>query len=234
MTAQRHHQEDDATLAAEYVLGLLEQPERAQFAARLATDPALRDEVRHWEEHFAGFTEEIAPVVPPPALRNAIEQRLFTGTTRQRPETGMWNSLAFWRGLAAASLAAVVALGAWNLRPATEQGAPLTQVAEVAGTEGKIKLVALYDPTRNELRLNRVAGTPAQNRGYELWLIAGNEAPVSLGVLPASTTSTIVVPEHLRAKVPAAVLAISDEPATGSPTGQATGPILAIGQLTAI
>jgi anti-sigma-K factor RskA len=69
----------------------------------------------------------------------------------------------------------------------------------------------------------------------QLWLIAGNDAPVSLGVLPAQAMVALQVPAAVSARLaPDAVLAVSDEPPGGSPTGQPTGAVLAMGPLNAI
>ena len=232
MTDRSPQREDDAMLAAEYALGVLQGPERDAFARRIASEPALAAEVRKWDEHFVSFAEDIAPVAPPQKVSAALESRLFADSTAAtRPS--LWNSLNFWRGLAVASVAAVVALGAWNLqKPAEQPTAAL--VAQVAGETNAVKLVAYYDAAKGQLRVNRTEGTAAAGRSFELWLIAGQDAPVSLGVLPATATTQIPVPEALRAKFSGGVLAISDEPAGGSPTGAPTGAVLATGQLASI
>ena len=78
------------------------------------------------------------------------------------------------------------------------------------------------------------AGAPAPDRDFELWLIDGDAPPVSLGVLPFTAKPVIAVGESLRDKLPTGVLAISDEPKGGSPTGLPTGPVLATGKVTAL
>ena len=107
-------------------------------------------------------------------------------------------------------------------------------MAQVAGEANTVKLVAYYDEAKGELRLNRTEGAAATGRSFELWLIAGQDAPVSLGVLPTANTTRLVVPVNIRAKFKGGVLAISDEPAGGSPTGAPTGAVLATGQLASI
>ncbi len=220
--------EDDA-LAAEYALGILQGDVRDAFARRMTVDAALQDAVRRWDEHFVAFSHEVADVQPSRQIETAIERRLFGAVPAVQPS--IWNSLGFWRGLAVASLAAVVTLGAWNLRPPAEvAGAGL--VAQVAGEANAVKLVAYYDEGKGQLRLNRTEGAAVPGRSFELWLIAGNDAPVSLGLLPTQTNGTFVVPVNLREKLKGGTLAISDEPAGGSTTGAPTGAVLATGQLT--
>jgi anti-sigma-K factor RskA len=223
---------DDAVLAAEYALGVLQGPEREAFAKRMAADSALAETVRSWDEQFISFADEIAPVTPPANLQAAVEKRLFADAVSS-PPPGLWNSLAFWRGLSVAAVAAVIGLGAWNLQKPVEPSTPAL-VAQVAGEAKAVQLAAYFDAAKGELRLNRTAGTAATGRSFELWLIAGQDAPVSLGLLPDVATTRIIVPEALRSKFTGAILAISDEPAGGSTTGAPTGAVLATGPLTAI
>ena len=76
-------------------------------------------------------------------------------------------------------------------------------------------------------------GNARPGRTLELWLIkAGAAQPVSLGVLTAEETSRFTLPEQLASGFAQAVLAISDEPAGGSPTGLPTGAVLATGKIT--
>ncbi len=223
---------NDSLKVAEYALGVLPGPEREAFSKRLAQEPVLQSELRAWDEHFAAFADAVEAVPPPRQVLARLEQRLFAGSAAEKPS--LWNSLGVWRGLAVASLAGVIAIGAWNFMPRGEGPAAPGLVAQVQGTGDQVKLVAFYDAAKGELRLNRIAGTAAAGRSFELWLIAGQEAPVSLGVLPAQNTDRLVVPVALREKMTGGVLAISDEPEGGSPTGQATGTVLATGQFTAI
>ena len=220
---------DDSILAAEYALGLLRGKTRDAFASRLANEPQLVKILRNWDEQFVSFSDDIEPVEAPRSLEASLEKRLFA----EAAKPSLWSSLNFWRGLAIASLVAVVGLGAWNLqRPVSNDGEAL--VAQVAGDTKAVTLVAYYDVAKGELRLNRTAGEATAGRSFELWLIAGKDAPVSLGVLPALATTSINIPENLRAKFKDGILAISDEPTGGSTTGAPTGAVLATGQLAVI
>jgi anti-sigma-K factor RskA len=223
---------EDSVKAAEYALGVLQGQARQDFARRLPKVPSLAAAVRQWDEHFVALADDIAPVEPPHHVQAALERRLFE-TQAWSEKTSLWNSLWFWRGVAIASVAAVVTLGAWNFNSSQFQPASAL-VAQVVGETNTVKVVAYYDESKGELRLNRTEGTAASGRSFELWLIAGQNAPVSLGVLPAETTAKFVVPASLRAKVKGGVLAISDEPQGGSPTGAPTGAVLATGPLTAV
>jgi anti-sigma-K factor RskA len=173
-------------------------------------------------------------VQPPAAVLDAVERRLFPA---DRQTAGLWRSLPFWRGLTAALFCALVAgLGLYAAAPWRASGPPAASyVAALSGPADALRLVAYYDAATGALKLNRVNGVPASGRDFELWLIAGSEPPVSLGVLPRQSMATLSVPPALAGKLgPEAVLAVSDEPQGGSPTGLPTGAVLATGALTAI
>lgn len=90
---------------------------------------------------------------------------------------------------------------------------------------------ATYDEATGRLFVEREAGAAASGRDLELWLIARDDAPVSLGVLPDEERGVLPVPDTLRDRFAGSAIAISDEPEGGSPTGAPTGDILAVGQV---
>ena len=77
------------------------------------------------------------------------------------------------------------------------------------------------------LQVTRVAGVPAAaGQVHELWMIAPDASPVSLGLAAKTDRWSITYPTP-----PAGfTFAVSVEPEGGSPTGQPTGPVI----LTAI
>lgn len=224
---------EDDLLVAEYVLGVLPHEERIALERRLAREDGLRLRQQFWEARLEPLGQAYGAVQPPAELLGLLERRLF-GDSPPRP--GLWHSLAFWRGLAAALLVAlVIGLSTMILLPRMTSAPGGGYVAELAGDAAGLRLAAFYDAQSGMLKLNRVAGKPGQGRDLELWLIAGNSPPVSLGVLPAQAMATLQLPEALAARLaPDAVLAVSDEPPGGSPTGQPTGAVLATGTLSAI
>jgi anti-sigma-K factor RskA len=102
-------------------------------------------------------------------------------------------------------------------------------VAQIAAEDGSLVVQAVYDDATGTLFVDREAGGAAPGRALELWLIAGEDAPVSLGVMPQDAQAILRVADDLRGRVAGAVLAISDEPEGGSPTGAPTGDVLAVG-----
>lgn len=223
------HGGDDA-LAAEYALGLLSQAEAEAFEARMVQEPALRDSYAAWVEDLVALTDDIAPVDPPERLRARIEAQAF-GAAPPRRRFGLFGWLAGAGAALVLAAAVVLVIGPVDR---ISPDAPPPLVAQVEAEDGSLVLAAGFDPQTGQLAVSRDTGQAVSGRVLELWLIAGDAAPVSLGVLPDDGTARIDVPETLRpALAPGAVLAVSDEPPGGSPTGQPTGAVLAVGQITA-
>lgn len=236
MTVDEKKECDDKLLAAEYALGTLPHAERQAFSVRLDREADLRAEVDLWHGHFEPLADLIDPTPPPANLFGQIEQRVFGAAARPAATShGLWSSLGFWRGLAFASLlACIVTISLLFISQPSPNNAAETYIANLTGEADQVQLAALYDAESGQLRLNRTKGQAAATRDFELWLIEGGNAPVSLGVLPKEPQGSLSVPLALRAKMRGGVLAISDEPTGGSPTGKATGPVLAVGAISAI
>ena len=223
----------DEVLAGEYVLGVLNGTERQKVDARLRHDWQFAAMVRRWEENLTQFNDDYAEVTPPDQLLSKIEDRLFASpATAAAVKGSLWNSLVLWRGLSFASIAALgLVFGldyAEQIRPKPE--AALT--ADLAGEDRAIALHARYDGTSGRLSVTPVTSGGAEKQSLELWLVEGEQAPVSLGVLPQTGQGEIDVPEDLRARLTkGVVLAVSLEPFGGSPTGAATGPVIALGEV---
>ena len=71
-------------------------------------------------------------------------------------------------------------------------------------------------------------------RSAELWVIAGDGVPHSLGLLPASGGSMPVGAANRPRLAAGVTLAVSLEPIGGSPTGLPTGPVVAKGTLSRV
>lgn len=227
----------DDTLAAEYVLGVLPADERQAVAARLATDRGFASLVERWEAHLSPMNEAYEDVEPPPSLKAGLDRRLFASTAMEPQGAvrgGLWASLVFWRGLSAVALAALAAYVALPfLAPSATSPQPL--VASLQAKDSDVEYVALFDKAHHQVALSHMSGERAADRDFELWMIEGKNAPVSMGVIPAGSTIRIELsPEAQRKLAAGAVLAISLEPQGGSPTGQPTGPVVAAGDLREI
>ncbi|MBO6724963.1 MAG: anti-sigma factor [Rhizobiaceae bacterium] len=223
-------------LAAEYVLGVLPDAERRQVAARIDSDPAFAREVDEWEVRLSGMADAYEPVDPPADLKQALDGRLFAADASQAQRVGFWSSLAFWRTATAAALVAmVVALAIPYLT--VDQGSVTAErlVASLAHDDTDVHYFVVYDAAKSDVGLSHVTGARAEGRDFELWVIEGSNPPASLGVIPVGSNVHLAVTGDLKRRIEAgAAFAISMEPLGGSPTGEPTGPVVAVGDLTTI
>ena len=222
--------EEDSLLAAEYVLRLLDPAEEAAVAARLGREPALAEEVARWTARLAGMDTEVAEVAPRASVKTTLERRLF-GVAPRAP---FWRRAGLWQAVSLASLAVAAFFAMQSVQLTQEPARAPLFVSEIAAEDQSLRLLAVYDSAAAELRLTRTAGGAAAGRVLQLWAIAGDAAPVSLGVLPDDATTAVTLPDALRGDVADLVLAVSDEPPGGSPTGAPTGAVLALGQVNAL
>jgi anti-sigma-K factor RskA len=228
----------DDLVAAEYVLGVLPADERRQASLRIEAEQAFARLVDGWEVYFAPLGAGYAAVEAPAGVKVAVDRRLFSGAASGRPApstSGLASGLAFWRTLALAALAALALYIALPFINPPVQAPQERLVASLAADGSDVRYLAVFDGSTDDIGLSRVAGEPAQGRDFELWVIEGQQAPVSLGVIPDGASARLPVSEALRAKmVSGAVFAISDEPDGGSTTGAPTGAVVAAGDLKAI
>ena len=211
--------EEDDLLAAEYVTGLLDLAERVAVETRARNDHAFAARITAWENRLADLNDDYAAVAAP-NLMPQIEARLFP--TAPKPAglgRGLWSNLRAW-GVAATGAVAVVAYLA--LTPA----AP-SFTATLADATGALQYEAVI--TQDRLTITRVKGEGAgAGKSHELWIIAGDNPPVSLGVIPADG-ETISLPGVKAGEI----LAITVEAEGGSPSGAPTSAPIAVAELTA-
>lgn len=223
-----HMPEDDNSLAAEYVLGVQTAELRETLAKRLQSDAAFAALVATWEVHLAPMNDEYEDAVPPAHIKTALFERLFPDIKKQR--SGLWNSLALWRGLTAGAVAlCLFTIGTTLLKPeAVTPGTPI--IASLQADTGDVRFMAFYETGTNEIRLSKVSSQKPANRDYELWLIEADGTPQSLGVIADTDSARVVLSADYIAKINSGdTFAISIEPIGGSPTGAVTGPVIAAG-----
>lgn len=206
--------QDNDLLAAEYVTGLLDLPGRVAVETRARNDAVFAARLTEWENRLADLNEDYAEA-PAPNLMPQIEARLFPVAARQ----SLWSNLWVWGAAVMAALAVVVYLALTPVAPCF--------TATLANAAGTLRYEAVV--TQDQLTITRVAGDGAEaGRVHELWIIVGDAPPVSLGVI-AGASATIALPGVQAG----GILAISVEPAGGSPTGSPTSAPVALGKLTA-
>ncbi len=242
----------DDLLAAEYVLGTLRGGARRRLEQRIANDPALARQVADWQQAFAQLDLNDEPVQPPPHVWQAISERISKDANGQRTSNkdasnqnldidisgsvtpsgvDMARRIRVWQWTSAALAACLVAAlfwpGAADHRDAPAFVQPIA-VLSPKTPDSAAHLIAGYDARDRALvftPLNMTA-TDAQH-SLQLWRIGTDKKPVSLGLLNPGESTRIDLEEL--STLYGTTLAVSLEPAGGSPTGQPTGEVLYAG-----
>lgn len=198
-------------LAAEYALGTLKGGARRRFERLMERDPELVRLAGAWGERLLPLAAGIPPVMPPASVWRAIDAR----TTRRR--SALWPPLAL-----AASLLALV-FGTLFVGEIVQKG-PL-QVAVLGAPARPAWVLSLA--RGHQLRVEADEPVPAGPHSYQLWMLAGNQPPRSLGLLPSHPGArlTLKVPPGLDL-AHAQGLAVSVEPPGGSRLAGPSGPVV--------
>ena len=218
-------------LAAEFALGTLAARPRARLARAARSDPPVAQAIRDWEQRLAALAVAVPAVTPPPRVWTGIRDRL--GLAREgAAESGWWNRLGVWRLLTAFAFVAALGLGiALVAQKAAVPESPI--VAVLAGSDGKTALIASAKRGDAFLLVKAVGAAPVEpGKALELWMLPTGAPPRSLGLIPATGIARVPLrapSDTALANIPA--LAVSLEPATGSPTGLPTGPVLYSGPI---
>lgn len=205
-------------LAGAYVLGTLRGPARKRFERAMQDSAELRDSVLFWEQALAPLLLA-APRKPARNLLPAIEARLGWARGQDAVRRLPW--------LPALGFAVVAAVSVMLWAPWAPKISPDFALA-LATEEGQLRWQFAVDKTHNWIDV-RVVSTPdlSARQDLELWLLVDGSAPKSLGLLSEQDGQI----QRIEATLPLADgigLAVTVEPEGGSPTGQATGPIIAL------
>lgn len=218
-------------LAAEYVIGTLRGRARARFQSLLRYDAGLRRIVADWEERLTPLAAAASEVAPPSRVWQRIAQRVGGRSSQAR--------LAFWRGLAVTSTAFTLVLAIF-LGMAPRPELPMASVAVMADEKGQASMVvswpSMKDAHEPHVRIKVLQEHPTMAAGttWELWMLPRDKsAPVSMGLISTDVNQVMKVKADLAKRMGAGEawgIAMSVEPAGGSPTGAPTGPVIFKGQ----
>ena len=247
-------------LASSYALGTLRGGARRRFETLAREHPTVRAAALIWQSRMVSLNE-LQPQSAPSAavwtrINNLVEgERAFS----VRPElveghrsayswmAGLhrwFESLALWRGAAAAGALATVVVVVTGLNLRTQLGGEIAQlqaqllrtpqveyVAVLADDKAAASMLVTFDAKNKKLTLQRVgAYQEAGDRSLQLWALPPSGSPQSLGVLGNDKLLRLTAAEGQVRDVP--TLAISLEPKGGVPSaGGPTGPVLFKGAL---
>jgi anti-sigma-K factor RskA len=214
-------------LAGAYVLGTLHGRARGRFEGLMREDRAIAAEARRWEDALTPIADAIPAIEPPKRVWAAIESRVWPAPSRAAGSS-------FWRafGLVSGGLASVLlAFFVWI--SSGPRGEPMF-VAVLADTAPRM-VVSMHQPDLLRVRVMKPWGG-MEGRSLELWVLPKEGgAPRSLGLVYNAVGDTMlrVSPADPRVR-DASVLAVSMEPAGGSPTGKPTGAVVCSGMVAPV
>jgi anti-sigma-K factor RskA len=212
-------------LCGEYLVGTLRGPARRRFERALREEPRVALRLRHWQEMEPRYSMK-AQVRPSRQVWSRLEKELGLADYR----TPWHRRRDFWASVAAVAASIVLAMA--FVGQINERG--LVEIAQLSAKDQPVRVSAQRSADGRTLALRASPAMVAStNQSYELWLIpAEGGDPISLGVLGA-LDGRLPIAEGQRQRLRAgAMLAVSVEPAGGSPTGKPSGPVILAGRIS--
>ena len=219
-------------LAAEYVVGTQTHRVRARIAWLARGDVALRAAIATWNAMLTPLAAAAPEVTPPARVWRAIEARIAGRVFGSRPAVSVWERLGLWRFAAGLSAACAVLLAVY-IQQMPAPAPAMSSVAVLSDDKQQPALVIMWPPqTKPQNRHVMVRAltqtAPPEGKSYELWMLpTPTSKPVSLGVIGRDARQVIELTAAASIMIPGIWgMAITVEPAGGSPTGQPTGPVI--------
>ena len=213
-------------LAAAYALGTLRGRARRRFERIARQDDVVARLISRWEIELAKLAENVPAIEPPARVWREIESRTSPRASDPGSRTSLWRAF----GLLAGGLATVlVAFVVWTSSVPRDEA--LFVAVLTAQDSGPRAVVSMHEPDTLRVRIVK-PWKDAEGKSLELWVLPVEGAPRSLGLLANAAGDTLI---RIRASDPrmraASALAVSLEPAGGSPTKLPTGPVLCSGAI---
>ncbi|MDH3695106.1 MAG: anti-sigma factor [Gammaproteobacteria bacterium] len=220
-------------LASEYVLGTLRGRARKRFDKLLMELPKARMLVWQWERRINAMALKLKPVRPRARVWRQIEKWI----NADKPATKWYSfELKIWRSVAAmVALAAIGVVSFFGL-PTYKAEFEAEYITIFQNESSQPIWVVNADIDTAQISVQAVATqdiTPEQ--ALELWMLEPEKDPVSLGLLPTAGDAKLTLNQQQQAVFQRSQsLAVSLEPAGGSPTGLPTGPVLYVADVVAL
>jgi len=209
-------------LAAQYVIGTLQGQARARFEQLRRESVSAQQAVWRWENRLNPLATRLTDIDPPRHVWNNIQRTISSTRNSASKRLGWWSAI---------STATVVLLSV--LLFTTPDSGP-SHIAQFSNDQAQPMWIVganLDDGTLNVRAINAQAASI--DKAFELWMLPDQGPPQSLGLLPVNNEKRLKqLPPGLNALLQSAPgLAISIEPAGGSPTGLPTGQVVYTTQL---
>lgn len=237
---------DEDTLAAELALGLLEGDERAAALRKQLFDADFAEKVNMWNEQLSPLLSEIEDSEPSRETWTKIADKI----KQVEPDMSSnivnimdrqlkrWRSAAIGSGAIAASLALVLIFNYNAINPSLTTNQPSDQfsnqlaVSQLTGPIEGLVIVASYNPSSAEMKID-VSGMPETETQPEIWIVAVNQAPQSLGQIGRDGISAMTVAsDHRSLFNESSMLVLTMEPASEIPHDAPSGDAVASGKIT--
>lgn len=236
---------DDRSVAAgEYVLGTLSDAERREVEQALAHDAQLQAEVYAWQDRLLPLAARLTPAAAEPAdgqnwqqlqsrlgPQGAVAKATPTASADDAGNDPLWRRLRRWQITGVAAMAASLVLATLLVLrgPAAPEERYLAMLqAPADNTTGWLVEIT----AGKQVRLVPVGATAPvpPGRALQFWTKPeGAAGPTSLGLVEPGRVTTLPV-SALPALGTQQLFELTLEPATGSPIGRPTGPILYVGK----
>lgn len=217
-----------------------------RFSTLVAAVPPLAPDGRVWENIKAAIDAEVPaapgtasgdkPASPPPDPADpapAASPAANDNVIALRRRVAIWRSSTFAGAAIAASLLAFILLAPGTLAPVPVDDATNRYVAVVDTGGREPALIAEVDTASGTIRVRSIGAQTPMGRSLELWHVGENGTPRSLGILDASLDRQVIEDPATRGAIDGQI-AVTVEPAGGSPSGAPTGPIVYSGRLIAV
>ena len=215
-------QEQDAILAAEYVLGLLDTPTRRQLDKRLNDDEAFAKQVLRWQKAFSGMDALTPESAPSAEVWQRIARKVNHETHTPTPLRP-----AAWLGWSLAAALAAVLIFNMVTQPAPSPA--LQPIAILNGTQSDAQFVVSVDKSARTLQVSALNVALPQEKNLQLWLIKGREPPQAIGLITQPGHNEFRLAEDTLDNQ--TTLAVSLEPVGGSKLIGPSGPIVFVGKV---
>lgn len=236
---------NDATLAAELALGVLDGKEKSEALRKRLSDPDFADNVNEWERRIEPMFDDYDDVTPNADIWSKINQSIDN-----QPDNAIvladnniasilerrlkrWRMGALGSGAIAASLAALLFLGG-NETPIEISQPSERAVAQLTGDIEGLVLSVSYNPDNAEMKID-VSGMPDTDTQPEVWIISPNQRPQSLGQIGRDGLSQMIVASDHRPLITSqATLVLTMEPESEQPHDAPSGDPVASGKISFI
>ncbi len=230
---------DDAVLAGELALRVLEPLDEARARARAEVDPAFAAEVETWNDRLAAFVSEVQPVAPSADVWPRIADRIGVANDNDG-RVGFWKTWALGATtLLVASLGAVAFMAGRPSQIVTVPAEPVpaeggvTRVATLTLESGATAVTLAYDTATGGLFLMPSPELASQDGVPHLWLVRPEGGVQLVGAIDGSEASRRELDTALTTIAGSAkAMAISIEPVGRTPADDTPGgPVVASGEL---